>query len=149
MKKRCCCICMISILYGSLGAATGIAQGLFRGAFETLPVRNWLGPHRWSPGFLVSQGDFAMLLLRLQVPARAHGAVNASKHSATEIAADCVGKQPASAGQPVLLLPLVVVGHARSCPYVALQHCRCFARLFHLLRCNTVFGCSEWVRQAC
>ncbi|DBA85731.1 TPA: rab7b, member RAS oncoprotein [Trebouxia sp. C0004] len=77
---------MISTLYGTLGAAIGIAQGLIRGAFK--PTR---------------------------VPATAVPGVSAIKHHTTELVADCAHRTaPALAAAPNLLLPLLVVGHCRA-----------------------------------
>ena len=49
-QEMLCCIsnCMISTLYGTVGAATGIAQGLLRGTFKPLPVGRSIsnGPHK-------------------------------------------------------------------------------------------------------
>lgn len=77
---------MISTLYGTLGAATGITQGLIRGAFKATRVAATAGP-----------------------------GVNAIKHHITELVADCAHrKPPALAPAPDLLLPLLVVGHCRA-----------------------------------
>lgn len=75
---------MISTLYGTVGAATGIAQGLFRGTLKPLPVL---------------------------VPAR--GTSTLDKHPATELTADCSDLKSVPAARSVLLLPLLVVGHTR------------------------------------
>lgn len=78
---------MISTLYGTFGAVTGIAQGLIRGTFK--PIR---------------------------VPARSGPRASSLKHFVTELVADCVDRDTAlaSTAPPVSLLPLLVVGHSRA-----------------------------------
>ncbi|DBB06866.1 hypothetical protein WJX82_002444 [Trebouxia sp. C0006] len=77
---------MISTLYGTLGVATGITQGLIRGAFKST-----------------------------RVPATAGPGVSAIKHHTTELVADCAHRSsPKLTSAPHLLLPLLVVGHCRA-----------------------------------
>lgn len=75
---------MIRTLYGTFGAATGITQGLIRGTFKSL-----------------------------QVPATPLPGADIIKNRATELIADCAIRDKPATATPLVLLPILIVGHSR------------------------------------
>ena len=96
---------MISTLYGTLGAATGIAQGLFRGTFKPLPVGVCISMHS-------HKADLQTYFVAVQVPDAPHQAPGIDDHIPTELVAD-FAKTSIPAASVVHLLPLLVVGSCR------------------------------------